>query len=163
MADPGGAPTPTSGSLQALIDAAKEGKLTVRMDLEKFVYADRDCNFFKQQITQIQRILEQISQQQHWGLGEDYAANSDRDLVSSKVMVKRWREKAQGAPNNLHGTLDSHWQTVDDFQTLFRTVREKITGVDTDQAARYKQLEQSLPQQNPAPQRWLGAGLTFQN
>ncbi|MBF6174656.1 hypothetical protein [Nocardia blacklockiae] len=132
------------------------------MDLEKFVYIDRDCTFFKDSIRKIQQRMTLIAQQQHWGLGEGHVADGDRDLISAKTMVGRWRQKAHGSPNSVHAVLESHWQTVDDFQTLFRTIRENITGVDTDAAAHYRDLEATLPQQNPAPQRWLGAGLPFE-
>ncbi|WP_157186316.1 hypothetical protein [Nocardia jiangxiensis] len=141
--------------LTGLINAAKAGNLSVRMDLDKFVYLDRDCTFFKNQIQQIQRTMQDVSRQSHWGVGEDHVPNGGRDLVSAKTMVERWRSKAAGAKdgNSVHTILDSHWQTVDDFQTLFRTIREQITAHDQAQAAKYKQLEASLPQQAPAPER----------
>ncbi|WP_024805461.1 hypothetical protein [Nocardia sp. BMG51109] len=163
MAADGEPPTTSGRPLTSLVSEAKEGRLTVRMDLEKFVYIDRDCNFFKLQIQQIQTIMDQISQQDHWGLGEDHQADGDRDLVSAKTMVARWRQKAKGAQNgnSVHEVLGAHWKTIDDFQTLFRTAREKITGIETDAAAQYKQLESTLPQQNPPAQKWLGAGLSF--
>ncbi|NKY88841.1 hypothetical protein [Nocardia veterana] len=82
--------------------------------------------------------------------------------MSAKTMVKRWREKSRGSENGVWEVLDSHLQTVDDFQTLFRTIREQMTAQDESLAARYAELEKSLPQQNPAPQRLLGAlGMHF--
>ncbi|WP_433523098.1 hypothetical protein ACQPZ2_39795 [Nocardia pseudovaccinii] len=36
------------------------------------------------------------------------------------------------------------------FQTLFRAVRERIAGADTDQAARHKDSKDNLPQHAPA-------------
>ncbi|AHH21068.1 hypothetical protein NONO_c62980 [Nocardia nova SH22a] len=143
--------------VKALIDDARAGRLSVRMDLEKFVYLDRDCNFFKLGIRNIQQLMTQVSQQEHWGLGEGHVPDDGRDLVSSKTMVKRWREKSRGSENSVYAVLDSHFQTVDDFQTLFRAIREQITAQDQDLAAQYKQLEATLPQQSPAPQRLLGA------
>ena len=141
--------------LTNLINDAKSGSLSIRMDLDKFVYIDRDCTTFKTQIQVIQRLMRDISRQEHWGLGEDHVASGDRDLVSAKTMVARWKSKAMGAQdgNSVHKILDSHWQTIDDFQTLFRTIREQMTAHDQEQAAKYKQLEASLPQQAPAPQR----------
>jgi len=158
MAD-GGNQTPAR-PLTSLINDAKAGNLSVRMDLDKFVYLDRDCDFFKTQIQRVQNIMNDISRQTHWGLGEDYVAEGDRDLVSAKTMVARWKGKAKGANdgNSFYDILSSHWQTIDDFQTLFRTVREQMTAHDDAQAAKYRQLEASLPQQAPAPERWLGAG-----
>ncbi|MGY4100131.1 hypothetical protein ACW2Q0_11350 [Nocardia sp. R16R-3T] len=141
----------TSASpLANLITEARDGRLTIRMDLEKFVYIDRDCEYFKEQIQQIQTTMTRISKQDKWGLGEKFEKQGDRDLVSAKTMVQRWREKSDGAANSVFAVMESHYKVIDDFQTLFRTVRERITGVDTDQAARYTDLEANLPQQAPA-------------
>ncbi|WP_328406243.1 hypothetical protein [Nocardia sp. NBC_00403] len=143
----------TSASpLANLITEAREGRLTVRMDLERFVYIDRDCEYFKDQIVDIQATMTRISNQDKWDLGEHFTPQGERDLVSGKTMVKRWREKSQSTqnPNNIYKVLESHYKVIEDFQTLFRTVRERITGVDTDQAARYHDLETNLPQQAPA-------------
>lgn len=136
--------------LANLINEAREGRLSVRMDLEKFVYLDRDCEYFKNEILKIQRTMTEISQQDAWGLGEKFPAQGDKDLVSGKTMVDRWRKKSRGSENSVYAVMESHYQVVEDFQTLFRTVRERITGVDTDQAARYRDLEANLPQQPPA-------------
>ncbi|MBO0854290.1 MAG: hypothetical protein J2P18_11025 [Nocardia sp.] len=151
------------GQLSGLIDQAKSGALGVRMDLERFVYVDRDCEFFKKQIRAVQRLMLLVSQQDHWGLGEHYVPENGRDLVSAKTMVARWREKSRGTPNSFYEILESHYNTVDDFQTLFRTIRERMTAQDQASAARYKQLEATLPQQAPPPQKMLGAlGLHFE-
>ncbi|MFQ6397683.1 hypothetical protein ACLMAJ_30095 [Nocardia sp. KC 131] len=135
--------------LANLISDAREGRLSVRMDLEKFVYIDRDCDYFKDQIRQIQRTMTQVSRQEKWGLGEGYLAQGDRDLFSAKTMVHRWREKSQGSENSVYAVMESHHKVIEDFQTLFRTVRERITSVDTDQAAKYQDLEANLPKQAP--------------
>ncbi|MQY21632.1 hypothetical protein NRB20_47450 [Nocardia sp. RB20] len=55
--------------------------------------------------------------------------------------------------NSVYDILTSHRETVDDFQTLFRTIREQMTAHDEAQAAKYKKLEADLPQQAPAPER----------
>ncbi|WP_433202670.1 hypothetical protein ACQP1G_12685 [Nocardia sp. CA-107356] len=141
--------TPES-PLANLITEAREGRLTVRMDLEKFVYIDRDCEYFKDQIRKIQREMTQVSQQEKWGLGDTFTLQDDRDLISAKTMVKRWREKSQGSENSVYAVMESHYKVIEDFQTLFHTVRERITGVDTEQAAKYQDLEANLPQQAPA-------------
>ncbi|MBY8860818.1 hypothetical protein K7711_30390 [Nocardia sp. CA2R105] len=145
----------TQRPLTNLINDAKSGSLSISMDLDKFVYIDRDCNTFKLQIQRIQQLMREVSRQTHWGLGEDYAAKGDKDLVSAKTMVSRWKSKSEGAKdgNSAYDILDSHYKTIDDFQTLFRTIREQMTAHDQEQAAKYKQLEASLPQQAPAPQR----------
>ncbi|WP_227997426.1 hypothetical protein [Nocardia australiensis] len=141
--------TPPS-PLSNLITDAREGRLTVRMDLEKFVYVDRDCQYFKEQIRQIQTQMTDISRTETWGLGESYPQQGDRDLISAKTMVQRWREKSRGSENGVYEVMESHYKIIEDFQSLFRTVRERITSVDAEQAAKYQDLEANLPKQAPA-------------
>ncbi|WP_433525855.1 hypothetical protein ACQPZ2_13625 [Nocardia pseudovaccinii] len=141
--------TPAS-PLANLITEAREGRITIRMDLEKFVYIDRDCEYFKSVIRLIQGTMTDISNQEKWGVGEGFPKDGDRDLISAKTMVKRWREKSQGSENSVYAVMESHYKVIEDFQTLFRTVRERITGVDTEQAAKYQDLEANLPHQAPA-------------
>ncbi|WP_433602285.1 hypothetical protein ACQPXH_11435 [Nocardia sp. CA-135953] len=148
--------TSPKSPLANLITEAREGRLTIRMDLEKFVYIDRDCEYFKDQIRDIQTTMTQVAQQDKWGLGEGFSAQGDRDLVSAKTMVRRWRGKSRaldnstGSDNSVYAVMESHYKVIEDFQTLFRTVRERITGIDTEQAAKYQDLEANLPQQAPA-------------
>ncbi|QIS19548.1 hypothetical protein [Nocardia terpenica] len=68
---------PSPRPLANLISEAKAGNLTVRMDLEKFVYLDRDCNFFKENIRKVQQLMTQVSQQKHWCLGEDHVPDGN--------------------------------------------------------------------------------------
>ncbi|WP_327100821.1 hypothetical protein OIE68_19730 [Nocardia vinacea] len=142
--------TTSASPLTNLITEAREGRLTIRMDLEKFVYIDRDCEYFKDVILKIQRTMTETSQQDKWGLGEGFPTQGDRDLISAKTMVTRWREKSRGSENSVYAVMESHYKVIEDFQTLFRTVRERITGVDTEQAAKYQDLVANLPQQAPA-------------
>ncbi|WP_433758782.1 hypothetical protein [Nocardia sp. CA-135398] len=142
--------TTTASPLANLITEAREGRLTIRMDLEKFVYIDRDCEYVKDVILKIQRTMTEVSQQDKWGLGEGFPTQGDRDLISAKTMVKRWREKSRGSENSVYAVMESHYKIIEDFQTLFRTVRERLTGVDTEQATKYQDLEANLPQQPPA-------------
>ena len=159
MSDDGSAPAPRP--LENLISEAREGRLSVRMDLEKFIYLDRDCEFFKDKILNIQRTMTQISQQEAWGLGEHFAPNGTHDLVSGKTMVKRWREKSRGSANGVYEVMESHRLVIEDFQELFRTVREQMLAADSEQAARYRELEATLPQRQPEPQKWFGPGISF--
>ncbi|WP_406233268.1 hypothetical protein [Nocardia sp. NBC_01009] len=140
----------SSSPLANLITEAREGRLTVRMDLEKFVYLDRDCDYFKDQIRDIQTTMTRIHNQDTWGLGEHFPKEGDRDLISAKTMVSRWREKSQGSDNSVFAVMESHYKVIEDFQTLFRTVRERITSADSAQATRYQDLETNLPKQPPA-------------
>ncbi|MEV6341001.1 hypothetical protein AB0M12_40555 [Nocardia vinacea] len=142
--------TTAASPLANLITEAREGRLTIPMDLEKFVYIDRDCEYFKDVILKIQRTMTETSQQDKWGLGEGFPTQGDRDLISAKTMVTRWREKSRGSENSVYSVMESHYKVIEDFQTLFRTVRERITGVDADQAVKYQDLVANLPQQAPA-------------
>ncbi|MGQ4617318.1 hypothetical protein [Nocardia sp. R7R-8] len=145
--------SPLPRPLANLINEARDGRLAVRMDPEQFVYVDRDCEFFKGRIRDIQRIMTDISRMEDWGLGEHYHGNSGKELVSGKTMVKRYREKARGSQNGAYEVMESHLQVVEDIQNLFRTIRDRYAQQDADWAARYRDLESSLPQQPPSPQR----------
>lgn len=142
--------TTSASPLANLITEAREGRLTIRMDLEKFVYIDRDCEYFKDVILKMRRTMTETSQQDKWGLGEGFPTQGDRDLISAKTMVTRWREKSRASENSVYAVMESHYKVIEDFQTLFRAVRERITGVDTEQAAKYQDLVANLPQQAPA-------------
>ncbi|NKY27754.1 hypothetical protein NG2371_01843 [Nocardia gamkensis] len=139
--------------LTNLVNDAREGRLLVRMDPEQFVYVDRDCEFFKTKIRDIQQMMTDIAQQQTWGLGEQYRSKSGNELVSGKTMVKRYREKARGSQNSVYAVMESHYRVVEDIQDLFRVIRERYSQQDAEWGARYRELEATLPPQAPAPQR----------
>ncbi|MGQ4617316.1 hypothetical protein [Nocardia sp. R7R-8] len=142
-----------AGPLAHLLNEAHEGRLVVRMDPEQFVYVERDCEFFKEQIQKIQRIMADVAAISDWGLGENYRGEGGKELISGKTMVKRYREKAKGSTNGVYEVMDSHYQVVEDIQNLFRTIRDRYAQQDAEWAARYRDLESSLPQQPPSPQR----------
>ncbi|MFQ6394363.1 hypothetical protein ACLMAJ_12980 [Nocardia sp. KC 131] len=139
--------------LTNFIGAAREGRLLVRMDPEQFVYLDRDCQFFKDQIRLIQTDMDAISKQESWGLGEHYVGKNGKDLISGKTMVKRYREKAKGSNNGVYEVMESHYKIVEDFQSLFRTIRERLCAQDATWAATYRDKEANLPQRPPTPAR----------
>jgi hypothetical protein len=141
------------GPLANMINEAKEGRLRVRMDPEQFVYIDRDCEFFKEQIGNIQGVMDQIAAQPRWGLGEDYVGENGKELVSGKTMAERYRLKAKDSDNSVWSVMESHYQVVNDIQALFRTIRERYSEQDDKWGAHYRDLEANLPQQPPAPQR----------
>ncbi|MEV4129700.1 hypothetical protein [Nocardia sp. NPDC049707] len=152
MGDDNAVPRP----LANLMTEAKEGRLRVRMEPEEFVYLDRDCEFFKDQIQQIQLIMDKISRQDRWGLGEDYQTKDGKRLVSGETMVSRFRKKARSSDNNdnsVYAVMESHYNIVEDIQNMFRAIREQFSQADSAWAARYTDLEANLPQQQPAPQR----------
>ena len=81
-------------------------------------------------------------------------------------MVKRWREKSRSldgstTTNSVYDVMESHYRVIEDFQELFRTVRERMLATDSAQAARYRDLEATLPQRQPEPQQWFGPGISF--
>ncbi|WP_405165578.1 hypothetical protein OG203_11045 [Nocardia sp. NBC_01499] len=139
--------------LANLVSEAREGRLKVRMDPEQFVYVDRDCEFFKDRIRDIQQTMTDIAQQDTWGLGEHYQGNGGKDLVSGKTMVKRYREKARGSQNGVYEVMESHYQVVEDIQDMFRAIRDRYSQQDAEWGARYRELEATLPPQPPSPQR----------
>jgi hypothetical protein len=94
-----------------------------------------------------------IAQRDPWGLGEHYVGEDGKELVSGKTMVQRYREKAKGSENGVYEVMESHYQVVEDIQTLFRKVRERYSEQDDKWGAHYRDLEANLPQQPPAPQR----------
>lgn len=151
MGDDNAKPRP----LANLITEAQEGRLRVRMEPEEFVYLDRDCEFFKDQIRKIQGIMDRISRQDHWGLGEGYRTKDGKTLVSGETMVQRFRKKARStdSDNSVYAVMESHYTIVEDIQNMFRTIREQFSQADSAWAARYSDLEANLPQQQPAPQR----------
>ncbi|MEG8177102.1 hypothetical protein GZH49_00970 [Nocardia terpenica] len=144
---------PAPRPLANMINEAKEGRLNLRMDLEQFVYLDRDCETFKDAIRRIQRIMDQVSQQETWGLGEHTHTADGKELISGKTLVDRFRTKSRGKndqnDNSVYAIMESHHQAVEDIQNTYRAIRQRITDQDAEAAARYQQLEATLPQQPP--------------
>ncbi|ATL65161.1 hypothetical protein [Nocardia terpenica] len=136
-----------------MISAAQNGQINLRMDLEQFVYLDRDCQTFLDNIDQIQRIMDQVSQQETWGLGEHTHIGDGKELISGKTLVERFRAKSRGrddnADNSVYAIMESHKQAVQDIQETYRAIRKRITDQDAEAAARYQQLEATLPKQPP--------------
>ena len=142
----------TPRPLGSLITEAQEGGLTVnlntdvRINAEEFFYIDRDCQAFKDFIRNQQRIAKDISDQKHWGLGEDQDI-----LPSAKIMVNWFRSKAakvdvgKDSDNNVHDILEEHYQIVDDIQTLHHTIAQKLIDADQEFAARYNELSANPP------------------
>lgn len=133
------APRPMSNMLNAAI----EGQIAVQMSPEEFIYLDRDCEHFKRAIRRIQVIAEQVAQQDHWGLGE---AN-DR-LTSARAMVGRYKVKAKGAPdgNGVHEIMEKHYQIVEDIQNVYRIMRDQMMQADSEWAAAFNSLNETLPE-----------------
>ncbi|AXK88973.1 hypothetical protein SAMN05421776_105209 [Nocardia farcinica] len=140
-----------------MLTAAREGALSVAMTPEDFVYIDRDCEFFKNTIRQIQRHVANISEQSHWGLGEDNA-----ELVSARTVVERFRKKARDGDrgNSVWAIMEQHYQIVEDIQAVYRLVRERMMQADSEFASALTTLNETLPERPPearTPQQALDA------
>ncbi|MGI5216992.1 hypothetical protein [Nocardia sp. CA-290969] len=137
---------PAPRPMANLLNAANEGQVSVQMTPEEFIYLDRDCETFKLAIRDIQRKAEQISQQDHWGLGE-----ANDSLISARAMVGRYKVKAKGAPdgNAVWEIMEQHYLIVEDIQNVYRTIRDRIIEADSEWAAAYSSVSASLPERPP--------------
>ncbi|WP_051186446.1 hypothetical protein [Nocardia tenerifensis] len=133
--------------MENLVNAAREGQLAVQMKPEDFVYIDRDCDYFKRTIQRIQRIAEEVSGQPSWGLGE-----SNRQMVSAGTVVDRFKGKAKTAKdgNDVYAVMEQHYKIVEDIQTTYRSVRERMMQADSNFAAEFTRLNETLPERPPA-------------
>ena len=137
---------PVPRPMTNLINAANDGQVSVQMTPEEFIYLDRDCDTFKTTILQIQRLAEEVSIQDTWGLGEANDA-----LISARAMVGRYKVKAKGAPdgNGVWEIMRQHYLIVEDIQNVYRTIRDRIMQADDEWAAAYNSLSASLPERPP--------------
>ncbi|WP_084531829.1 hypothetical protein [Nocardia miyunensis] len=151
-----------SGPLAALIADAKSGALTtkfssdVRVNADEFVYIERDCQAFKNEIQTLRRIAENISRRQHWGLGE-----TTDGLNSANTVVGWFRGKAKAVgnkdtDNNVYDILDKHYKIVDDLQTLHHTIAQQYVQQDQEFAAEYNRLKANLPPSSIGKEYQLG-------
>ncbi|WP_062981917.1 hypothetical protein [Nocardia anaemiae] len=144
--------TPSSGGpLASAIKDAQDGKLTVsfsnevRVNADEFVYIERDCQAFKDEISQLQRIAQKISRREHWGLGE-----TTDGMTSANTLVARFRGKAMivnpttDSDNNVYDILQQHYEIVDNIQNLHRAIAEKYVEQDQEFAARYNELKANV-------------------
>ncbi|WP_238815808.1 hypothetical protein [Nocardia brasiliensis] len=129
-----------------MISAAREGNLTVTLTAEDFVYIDRDCEYFKGVIRQIQRIMAEVSDQKHWGLGENNAP-----MVSARTLVDRFKSKARGAGdgNSVWELMEQHFRIVEDIQAVHRAIRERMMQADSAWAADFNHKNETLPERPP--------------
>ncbi|MEU2103707.1 hypothetical protein [Nocardia sp. NPDC019255] len=129
-----------------ILSATRDGQLGIQMSPEDFVYIDRDCEYFKIAIRKIQALMEVVSQQERWGLGED-----NGDLVSAQTLVDRFKKKARGAEdrNSVHQIMEDHYRIVEDIQEVHRIARERIMQADSNFAADFNRLNTTLPERPP--------------
>ncbi|WP_040817933.1 hypothetical protein [Nocardia jiangxiensis] len=145
-------PTQT-GPLANLITEAQNGTLSVNfspdvvVNADEFVYIERDCKAFKQEITTLQNIAKSIAEIPNWGLGE-----STEGLFSAKTLISRFRSKAMKAhlstdtDDNIWDILDQHYKIIDDLETLHHTIAQQYCEQDAKFAAEYKRLQSNIEQ-----------------
>ncbi|MEV2224538.1 hypothetical protein AB0E01_32330 [Nocardia vinacea] len=138
----------SSGPLTSAIKDAQDGKLTVsfsnevRVNAAEFVYIERDCQAFKDEIGRLQQIAQGISHREHWGLGE-----TTEGMTSAATLVTRFRGKAKivdpatDSDNNVFDILQQHYQIVDDIQNLHHAIAQKYVEQDEKFAAAYNELK----------------------
>ncbi|MEV4126701.1 hypothetical protein [Nocardia sp. NPDC049707] len=129
-----------------ILTAAREGQLAIELRPEDFIYIDRDCEYFKEVIQNIQTVMDGVAGQKHWGLGED----NDR-LVSARTLVDRFKKKANGADdgNSVFAIMEQHYKIVEDIQEVHRIIRDRMMQADSDFAAEFTSLETTLPERPP--------------
>ncbi|OXR39635.1 hypothetical protein B7C42_08298 [Nocardia cerradoensis] len=149
MADGATAP---QGPLASSLTDANNGKLTVgfsdniRVNADEFVYIERDCQAFKEEIQDLQQMAQTISRREHWGLGE-----TTEGLESAKILVGWFRGKAKivdatrDTSNNVYDILQQHYDIVDQIQQLHRTIAQKYVETDQEFAAEYNALMANTP------------------
>ncbi|MGK8512168.1 hypothetical protein ACRS5S_30530 [Nocardia asiatica] len=143
MGDDNAQPSRPMGNI---LNAAREGQLGIQMSPEDFIYIDRDCEHFKIAIRKVQAVMELVSQQQHWGLGE-----GSGDMVSAQTLVDRFKKKARGAEdrNSVHQIMEDHYRIVEDIQEVHRVVRDRMMQADSNFAADFNRLNSTLPERPP--------------
>ncbi|WP_234390777.1 hypothetical protein [Nocardia suismassiliense] len=130
-----------------ILNEAREGRLAIELKPEDFVYIDRDCQYFKDAIQNIQRIMDGVSRQSTWGLGE-----TNQQMVSGSTLVERFKEKANGAKdgNSVFAIMEMHYKIAEDIQEVHRVVRERMMQADSSFASEFNRLNETLPQRPPA-------------
>ncbi|WP_156095142.1 hypothetical protein [Nocardia lijiangensis] len=118
-----------------LIEDAKTGALQVRLEPQVFVDLDRACGDLIAALSDAQHDARALGDLGHWGLGED-----DPRLWSAIELVKLFREKAFGGPNNAHDTLGAYIAVATEIQTLFGAIRETFERTDAEFAARLREI-----------------------
>ncbi|WP_051022971.1 hypothetical protein [Nocardia pneumoniae] len=117
------------------IEAAKTGSLRVRMDPQGFVEIDRACQELIDTLVAAQTDARELGERQSWGLGE----NNPR-LSSAIELVRLFREKAFGGPNNAFDTLTDYISMAQEIQAMFKTMCDAYVRTDTEFAAAMREL-----------------------
>ncbi|MFC4377510.1 hypothetical protein ACFO5K_25850 [Nocardia halotolerans] len=138
--------------LENIIQEAKNGALSVsfstdvRVNADEFVYMERDCEAFLDEIESLQRRAATVAAREKWGLGE-----GTEGLTSASTLVDWFRSKAGNAgiaadsDNNLHDILQQHHDIVVDIRNLHREIANRYMTQDQEFAARYNELSANVP------------------
>lgn len=117
------------------IEAAKTGALRVRMDPQAFVDIDRACQELIDTLVAAQTDARELGERQRWGLGED-----NPKLTSALELVRLFREKAFGGPNNTFDTLTEYISVAQEIKSMFEAIRDGYVRTDTEFAAALREL-----------------------
>ncbi|MFD4432017.1 hypothetical protein [Nocardia sp. NPDC058497] len=138
--------------LENIIQEAQNGDLSVsfstdvRVNADEFVYMERDCEAFLDEIENLQRQAMAIANREKWGLGE-----TTPGLTSASTLVGRFRSKAgkvgstSDSDNNLNDILQQHHDIVVDIRDLHREIAKRYMATDQEFAARYNELSANVP------------------
>ncbi|MFD3596641.1 hypothetical protein ACFWU5_28315 [Nocardia sp. NPDC058640] len=138
MAGEGSGRTAFSG----LIEQARAGALTLRMEPEEFARLDRECTEFQTVIGQIQQTMTDISNINTWGFGD----NAESGLTSARVMANRFRNKARGSDDSFYDVLEEHYIIVEDIRILHQLIRDRFMAADEEWASRFNAEATGLAQ-----------------
>ncbi|MEV6276845.1 hypothetical protein [Nocardia sp. NPDC051832] len=119
----------------AYIEDAKTGALAVRMEPQVFLDIDKACQDLIIELSTVQNDARALGERASWGLGED-----NPRLWSAIELVKFFREKAFGGPNNAYDTLADYIAVATEIQSLFKTIQETYERTDEDFARRLREL-----------------------
>lgn len=148
---------PTRVPIAGLITDAQEGRLSLKMDPDKFAEIEYACIQFHENVIQaIQDQLRAVSLMSSFGFGDD----SGSALTSASTMARRFREISEGnAGNNFFDVLQEHALIVEQLRQIFAVVRDRYLAQDQGLADQFRvklaeleQRSQSKPQ--PSDQFW---------
>ncbi|WP_157124006.1 hypothetical protein [Nocardia pseudovaccinii] len=117
------------------IEDAKTGALKVRMEPQAFLDIDAACQNLIIDLSSVQNDARALGERSNWGLGE----NNPR-LTSASELVKLFREKAFGGPNNAYDTIGDYIAVATEIQTLFKSICDAYERTDEDFARRIRQI-----------------------
>ncbi|MGQ4598174.1 hypothetical protein [Nocardia sp. R6R-6] len=117
------------------VEAAKTGALRVRMGPQGFCEIDRACQELINQLTGARADARELGEKTSWGLGE-----GNPRLSSAVELVRLFREKAFGGPNNAYDILSDYVTVAEELRALFKTISDTYHRTDTEFAAEIREL-----------------------